>query len=463
MKSLILAFKLLLTALIVNACIPEIASDANRAKPNIIFILADDFGRELLSAYGGKSYETPVLDKMSKQGLTFKNTYATPMCAPSRMMFLTGQYNFRNYSEWDEMNFGLKTVASYMRDAGYITGMAGKWHRGGWDLNPKGPEKAGFMHYSSYDYKKFHPNAFWNIDIWQNNELIKLGKHDSSSEIFNDYTINFIKQNKDHPFFFYYAMNLVHRPFLPTPVNENIDSTNFERIITKNQGSADYFAENVNYLDKLVGRIIETLKEEQLLENTILIFSGDNGTDNVAEAKDLFSEFKDSFSTESVSRKIRGDKYYPTELGVNVPLLIYAPGFIQESNTITHPVDFTDMLPSFYELGGGSINDLFTDGHSFASLIVGGEYKPRDWIYSYGNFENNSSKYKNPINNSDDFYHVISDGSWKFYSDGRLFQVNNDVLEVNEIPEGYSEESDLARKRLRYQLHTLRNSTPRIW
>lgn len=463
MKSMSVAFTLLCCALFVSSCTPEALDDANITKPNIIFILADDFGRELLTAYGGKSYETPVLDKMSEHGLTFINTYATPMCAPSRMMFLTGQYNFRNYSDWDEMNFGLKTVADYLQDIGYVTGMAGKWHRGGWDLNPKGPEKAGFMHYSSYDYKKFHSNAFWGIDIWQNDELIKLGKHDSSSEFFNDYAINFIRENKDHPFFFYYAMNLVHRPFLPTPENENFDNPAVQEVITKNQRSADYFTENVNYLDQLVERIIQTLEEEQLIDNTILIFTGDNGTDNVAEAENLYSEFEDSFTSESINQRVKGGKYFPTELGVNVPLLIYAPGFIEVSQTINHPIDFTDMLPTFYDLGGGSVNDLFTDGHSLAPLVVGGDYKPREWIYSYGNFENNSSKYKDPITNLDKFYHVISDGSWKFYSNGRLFHIQNDRSEENEIPEGYSEESDLARKQLSLKLEELRNSEPKLW
>lgn len=455
---------LILNALLLTACSSNSYQKGKAGnQPNIIFILADDFGRELLTAYGGSSYSTPVLDRISDHGFTFSDTYATPMCAPSRMMFLTGQYNFRNYSDWDEMNFGLKTVADYMQDAGYTTGMAGKWHRGGWDLNPKGPEKAGFINYSSYDYKKFHSNAFWNIDIWQNDELIKLGKYDSASEYFNDYAINFIKKNSNRPFFFYYAMNLVHRPFLPTPDNKNFKDSSVQNIISENLKSVDYFTENVSYLDKLVGKLIKTLEKEELLENTIIIFTGDNGTDNVSEANTLYSDFRDSFYSEAVSEKIKGGKYFPTELGINVPLLIYAPGYIKEPQIITNPIDFTDMLPTFYELAGMPPEDLFTDGKSFASLITGESYKPREWIYSYGNYDHNSSKYKDPINYADEFYHVISDGQWKLYSDGRLFEVKSDRLEKNEISKGFSQESDLKREQLNKHLTNLRNSTPKLW
>lgn len=126
----------------VLACDKNSLNDAERIRqPNIIFIPANDFGRELLSAYGGTLYDIPVLDLMSEQGLTFTDSYATPMCASTRMMFLTGQDNFRNYDDWNEVNYNLKTVAQYMQDTGYVTDRAGKWHRGGGSWSPKNQVK----------------------------------------------------------------------------------------------------------------------------------------------------------------------------------------------------------------------------------------------------------------------------------------------------------------------------------
>src|SRR5690625_8017745 len=106
------------------------------------------------------------------------------------------------------------------------------------------------------------------------------------------------------------------------------------------------------------------------------------------------------------------------------------------------------MMTTFIELAGGSVEGVETDGLSFVPLLKGNEFAGREWIYSYGNFENNSSKYKDPIGNSDGFYHVISDGEWKFYSDGRLFNISKDRMEQNEISIGYSTENDYVRKKI---------------
>ena len=432
------------------------------AQPNIIFILADDFGRELLPAYGGTSYVTPVLDSMAESGLLFQTCYATPLCAPSRNMFLSGQYNFRNYTDWDEMDFSIRTIAHYMRDAGYVTGMAGKWHRGGWRQEPRGPAKAGFMEYCSYDYLEYNTarkkdeNCYWGTTLWQDGGEIKLGKDQSTSEYFNQYVTDFIRRHKNKPFFFYYPMNLVHRPFVITPDQLSVSHAADTSNLSRSAGKAENFAAMVSYADKLVGRVIETLKEEDLLENSIIMFAGDNGTDNIREASDVVSGFRGGY--------VKGGKYFPTELGVNVPFIIYAPGYVTTGGRIASPVDFTDLLPTCYDLSGNAGGEMVTDGRSFASLIHGrGDYHPRTWVYSYGNFDNHSGKYKDPVRYSDGFYGVMSDGAWKYYSDNRLFNVREDILERHEIPDGYSAESDLIRKRLKDNLDSLRNTLPRLW
>ena len=118
------------------------------SKPNILFILADDLGRELLSCYGGESrYRTPRLDQLAASGMRFENCYATPLCSPSRNELLTGRYNFRNYTKWSELDSTQLTFAQILRDSGYATAIAGKWQLRGWELSPPKIVRTGFQDY----------------------------------------------------------------------------------------------------------------------------------------------------------------------------------------------------------------------------------------------------------------------------------------------------------------------------
>jgi arylsulfatase A len=437
------------------------ASTADEAHPpNIILILADDLGRECLGCYGGNSYQTPNLDRMAAEGMRFETCYATPLCATTRDLLLSGQYNFRSYRDWDEMDFERSTFAHDLKKAGYVTAAVGKWHRGGWDRSPKGPRAAGFDRYCSFNYPEMFElqkegrggNCFWWTHLWQDDRPVEV-KDRGTSDYLNDYAAQFIRDHREKPFFLYYAMNLVHRPFVATP--DHIDTEDFEQRTAK-RGRVESFASMVSYLDTLVGRTLDVLKAEGLDDNTIVIFTSDNGTDNGAEASTLRSKFRD--------REVGGGKYYPTELGANIPFLVRWPGVTKGGTVAPALTDFSDLRPTFCQLAGlPRPDDLRLDGQSLVPVLRGESDTHRPWIYTYGNYDRSSKKYKRPHQYPKGFTHYLRDARWKYGSDGCLFDLAADPFEEKPISGELEGDAAKARKRLADALRKLRNSQPRRW
>lgn len=428
--------------------------------PNIVLILADDLGRECLGCYGGTSYKTPNLDRLAGEGVRFETCYATPLCATTRDLLLSGQYNFRSYRDWDEMDYDRSTIAQDLQRAGYVTGQAGKWHRGGWTRCPKGPRAAGFDRYCSFDYPEMFRlqnegrggNCYWWTHLWQDDQRVEV-KDRGSSDYFNDYATRFIRENRARPFFLYYAMNLVHRPFVATP--DRAATETFEQRTAK-KGRVENFPFMVAYLDALVGRLLEVLRVEGLEENTIVIFSADNGTDNVAEASTLRSEF--------LGRQVQGGKYYPTEMGVNVPLLIRWPGVAKAGTVCPAPADLSDVRPTLCQLAGRQPpEDIVLDGRSLVPVLTGETDSHREWVYSYGNFDHSSKKYKKPEQFPKGFTHYLRDGRWKYGSNGRLFDLSTDPFEEKPLKGDLDADAQAAKQRLSKSLRNLRRSQPKRW
>ena len=429
-------------------------------RPNIVFVLADDLGRECLPCYGGASYQTPHLDRLAAEGMRFETCYATPLCATTRDLLLSGQYNFRSYRDWDEMDFDRSTLAHDLQKAGYATAAVGKWHRGGWDRLPKGPRLAGFDRYCSFNYPEmFHlqkqgqgGNCYWWTHLWQDDRRVEV-KDQGTSDYLNDYAARFIREHREKPFFLYYAMNLVHRPFVATP--DYADSEDFEQRTAK-KGRVENFAPMVAYLDTLVGRLLEVLKTECLEKNTIVIFTADNGTDNVGEASTLRSIFH--------GREVRGGKYYPTELGANVPFLVRWPGVVKPGTVTQALTDFADLRSTFCQLARRPLpNQLVLDGQSLVPVLTGKSRSHRPWIYTYGNHDRSSKKYKKPEQYPNGFTHYVRDGRWKYGSDGQLFDLAADPFEETPLTGELNAEAAEARKRLAGNLEALRRSQPRRW
>lgn len=428
--------------------------------PNIVLILADDLGRECLSCYGGSSYQTPNLDRLAARGMRFETCYATPLCATTRDLLLSGQYNFRSYRDWDEMDFERSTFALDLHKAGYVTGQVGKWHRGGWTRSPKGPRLAGFDRYCSFNYPEMFElqnegrggNCYWWTHLWQDDRRVEV-RDRGTSDYLNDYAGQFICDHRDRPFFLYYAMNLVHRPFVATP--DRMDSENFEERTAK-KGRVENFHSMVAYLDTLVGRLLNVLRSQGLEENTIVIFTADNGTDNVGEASTLRSEFQ--------GREVRGGKYFPTELGANVPLLVRWPGVVKSGSVSQALADFSDIRPTLCQLAGQPLpDDLVLDGQSLVPVFTGESTSHRPWIYTYGNFDRSSKKYKTPEQYPKGFTHYVRGGRWKYGSDGQLFDLAADPFEERPLSGYLEEDASEAKRRLGAALEGLRSSTPRRW
>ncbi len=453
------------TFLFLYLCTLLLPASGQQDQPNIVLIFADDFGRELLSSYGGQSdYKTPFLDTMAKDGMQFNTCYATPMCVPSRVELLTGRYSFRNYTAWEKIDRSQITFPQLLKAAGYRTAMAGKWHpHGQWDLDPVPPVHAGFDEYCSYDSvhmldqaKAGEGNRFWGGTIIRNGNEESLNRY--GPEVYSDFLVDFIRRNKEGPFFAYYAMTTMHRPFQPTP--DHPDAPQSGQAPPKDwmgsRGTPENFEPMLHYADKMVGKVIRAIDELGIADNTVIIFTSDNGTDNHAEAKPIRTQF--------MNRLVPGGKYFPTELGVNVPLLVRWPSRVKPGSLCEELVDLTDLFPTFSALASASLpTNHAIDGRSLVPILQGQTGKQKASTFTWGNYENNSSKYKDPANNTDKLLDVIRGPRYKLYSDGRLYDLQKDFLEEHPLEKGSSVDAEEARKSLESSLIELRKTQPRRW
>lgn len=432
---------------------------ADDQRPNVVLILADDFGRELLPIYGGASYKTPALDQLSADGLTFETCYATPLCAPSRVELITSQYSFRSYESWGEIDRNADTFVRRVREAGYQTFLAGKWHMSGWDKQPLGVRVAGFERHCSYDYAAMlagsfegDGNRFWGGQIIEDGQTKQLDRY--GDDVFTDYLCDRIRgRDPQRPFFAFLPLNLLHRPFHPPPPTDSggkIDGPIPDEWLGP-VGEAENFPAMVAYTDHLVQRICDLLDDLELGDNTLLIFTADNGTDNVHEAKTVRSAYRE--------REVAGGKYFPTELGLNVPLLIRWPATVEAGRRTAALVDFTDLGATICDLAGASqVND--TDGRTLGPLLTGDVDHHKDMLFSWGNYERSSRRYKAPAENQEKLFDVIRGPRWKWVSRGQIYDLESDGFEERPVPPA---KSRAQRKKMKSFRDELRNSDPKRW
>ena len=341
------------------ACLLSLAAHAAApAKPNIIFILADDLGLDGVSCYGSDIHKTPNIDKLAATGTRFETCYAAPLCGPSRCLFNTGRYAFRTggitNSSWRDNGPGAQSkdeqpMAKLLKQGGYATGQSGKWRQVG-----ETPHDWGFDEYMT------DPTAggwYWETSFIKNGETVKTDEKMYNPDQIQAFSLDFINRHKAGPFFLYYAMHLVHKPTLHTP-----DSTD------KKDG-AERYDDNLGYMDKQVGGIVAELEKLGLRDNTLLLFSGDNGT-------------AVGYPSPLHGRMINGAKASMLEGGSRVPLIASWPGVTPAGKVSQDIISFADMLPTFAALGGATLPDGFKyDGRSFAPQLRGEAGTPRDWAY----------------------------------------------------------------------------------
>lgn len=423
----------LFTILNLIGCSQPKAKKENK-KPNIIYILADDLGYGELGVYGQEKIKTPNIDKLASNGMLFTQHYSgAPVCAPSRYILLTGKHaghaQIRGNDEWSERgdiwNYKkvvndpnlegqrpilntTETIGKVMQKAGYKTAIVGKWGLGA-PLTEGIPTKSGFDFFYGYNCQRqahqLYPKHLWKNEekVWLENDLIvpntkldegadihaiesykKYEQKDYAPALMQKEVLQFIEDNKEQPFFMYYATPLPHLP-LQVPqsyVDKYVKLFGDEEPYVGNRGyfpnrypNAAY-AGMITYLDDQVGEIIEKLKELNLYENTMIIFTSDNGP---AYSGGVDAEYFNS--AKPFPNNYGRTKGFTYEGGIRVPMIASWPGKIEAGSKTDHISAFWDVLPTFSELVNLKVPDDI-DGLSFLPTLLGEEKQEKhEFLY----------------------------------------------------------------------------------
>ena len=407
---------------------PEPASK----KPNIIYILADDLGYGELGAYGQQLIETPNIDALAREGLRFTQHYSgAPVCAPARCVLMTGQHtghaHIRGNDEWGErgkvwdyqamfddpflegqrpLPDSVVTVAERLQAAGYATGSVGKWGLGA-PTTEGVPNKQGFDFFFGYNCQR-QAHTYYPLHLWKNEERVLLGNkavppHSNLAEgagprdpesyvdfeldvyapaLMQEEALDFMERNKERPFFLYYASPIPHLP-LQAPRHwveyyqkklgpeEPYTGTSY----FPNRTPRATYAAMISYLDQQVGELVAKLKEMGVYENTLILFSSDNGPSYTGGVD---AEF---FNSAGPFREGYGyTKGFVHEGGIRVPMIACWAGHIEPGRTTDHLSVFYDVLPTLCEIAGAPVPSG-TDGISFLPTLLGQTQKQHDYLY----------------------------------------------------------------------------------
>jgi len=331
------------------------------AKPNVILILADDFGYECVTANGGQSYKTPHLDRLAAAGIRFEQCHVQPICTATRVQLMTGRYNIRNYLDFGTLIRTETTFGQLFKKAGYATGICGKWQLG---READAPQHFGFDEALLWQHTRLTPR-YANPGLELNGVAKEYPPGSYGPKLINDFALDFITRHKEAPFFLYYPMILAHAPYQPTPDSPGWDPS------AKGEGKQQTrnFADMVSYLDKMVGRLDAKLDELGIRENTLLLFIGDNGT-----GRDVTSRFDGA--------DYRGGKGTTTARGYHVPFIASWPGAIKQGRVSRDLISSTDFLPTICAAAGIPVS-AGVDGVSFLPQLRGEKGAPREWLYSW--------------------------------------------------------------------------------
>lgn len=379
--------------------------------PNIVLILADDVGREVLECYGGSSYKTSHIDRLAEGGIRYLHAYTMPVCHPTRIALLTGQYPFRlGHPEWGTFPRSAeeRTLANVLHRAGYATAIAGKWQLALLKDDLEQPHRMGFDEYCLYGW---HEGPwYYRPHIWHNGTLRADVRDRYGPDVICDYLVDFIERNKSRPFFAFYSMSLCHAETndldKPAPVGP--------------LGRYDSYAEMVDKMDANVGRIVAALDQRALRENTLIVYTADNGT----AARNLIDAEDGQYIYETVvscmgDREIPGGKATLTDWGTRVPLIANWPGTIKPAQVCDELVSMTDILPSFANIAGATLSkNVKLDGQPITGLARNAAL-PRQWVFA----EHEGRCF-------------VRNRHWKLYNDGRFYDMQADPEEKQPLATG---------------------------
>ncbi|MBM3882986.1 MAG: arylsulfatase [Verrucomicrobia bacterium] len=373
------------------------------SRPNVILIMADDLGYETIGANGGTSYQTPVLDRLAATGVRFTHCYVQPLCTPTRVQLMTGAYNVRNYTGFGTMDPQLTTFANLFQDAGYATCIVGKWQLG---RDPALPKQFGFQESCLWQHTR-RPPRYANPGLEIDGVETDYSDGEYGPDLVNAYARDFIGRHRDRPFLLYYPMMLTHSPYQPTPDSPTWDpKAQGEDVLRR----PEHFRDMVQYMDKLIGRLVSKLDELELRERTLLMFLGDNGTGR--GTRSLMGD-----------RVVVGGKGSTTAAGMHVPLIVHWPAGIPNPRVCHDLVDSTDFFLTL--CAAAAIHPpahLTLDGRSFLPQLRGEPGQPRQWIYSWYSPRGEPPK------------EFAFDHHYKIYRDGSFYHLDQDRDEQRPLP-----------------------------
>lgn len=369
------------------AVVAGAAGRADAGRPNVILILADDVGLGNLGCTGGP-FTTPHIDALARGGTLFSHCFAMPQCSPSRCVALTGRYPFRtglrgNHDREDVLPRNEVMIPGVLGRAGYVTASVGKWHVG-----PLGPADWGFEGHFLFPGS----GLYWRGTKAQSKRYmidgreIELADGQYLPDLMHEHLAEFLSRQRDEPFFVYYALAHVHGQLMRTPDSD--------------AGADDdqIYADNVEYMDTLVGRLVAELDRRRLRDDTLILFTGDNGTSGDHARRATVD-----------GRPLSGHKLKLLEGGSRVPLIANWPGVTPAGAVVEDLVDFSDFFPTLVDLAGAEPPaDVTLDGRSFAPRLRGLPGTPRDWVF---------------VQLGDSWY--VRDRGFKLTSDGELLDMSN--------------------------------------
>jgi len=439
-------------------------------QPNILFILVDDLGWADLGFTGSTFYETPNIDKLAASGMVFTDAYAaSPICSPSRAAIMSGKYPARlNLTDWIPGNrhygphknqklashpFKLQldleeyTIAEAFKDAGYTTFFTGKWHLGeeekyypqhqGFDIN-KGGNSTG------------HPAGGY-FAPYQNPQLEDVKEGEYLTDRLTDETIDFISKNKENPFFAYLSFYTVHLPLQGKPekvekYRKKLAQMNYsgEELIKKGETyhkiwqNMPHYAAMVESMDENVGRLLDWLEKENLAENTIVVFTSDNGGMATSNRTD---------NIPTTNLPLRAGKGYLYEGGIREPLIFYWPGKIKAESTTDSPATGTDFYPTLLDLAGIKLRpEQHPDGISLKPLLEGKTMNERPIFWHYPHYSGGLGGRPSGAVRLGNFKLI------EFFEDNRieLYHLKNDIEEKTDLATTQPEKAE-ELKRLLHQ------------
>ncbi|HEX6986239.1 MAG TPA: arylsulfatase [Planctomycetaceae bacterium] len=412
------------------------APAAEAAKPNIVFILADDLGYGDLSCYGQTHFRTPNIDRLAAEGTKFTQFYAgSTVCAPSRCVLMTGLHTGRCYIRGNaKLNLrpGDVTVAEVLKNAGYATGLFGKWglgHEGSTGV----PTKQGFDEFFGY-LDQHHAHNYYPAFLHRGEERVSLGnvvpgdgpfgggvstnKAVYSPDLILDEALSFIDRHKEGPFFLYYATTLPH-------ANNEAKEKGMEIPDLGPFAAKDWpepqkgLAAMISRLDGDVGKLLDKLAEHGLDESTVVFFSSDNGPHNEGGNK---ADYFDS------NGPLRGTKRAPYDGGIRVPFLVRWPGHVPAGVENDHVGYFGDFMATAAELAGASIPDGL-DGLSFVPALLGEGDQPKHEFLYWEFYEQGS-------------FQALRMGDWKEV----VRPIGGETVELYDVVEDIDESDDVAAR-----------------